>query len=174
MFGLAATIYLTFKAVKAAQASVDVAQDTAKRQLRAYIAIDEVHVVDLMPGCTPRFACLVNNCGQTPAFRVRTVSVIVISDVAAEQCKIKMGELPKIATSEIGPGQGYAHWAIGKESISKELWQKVADGEIALIFTGLVTYYDAFRRFRRVTFAIFSIRRGPTWTRRGTRTCPSA
>ena len=66
MVGLLVTIWLTSCAVKAAQASVAVAQDTAKRQLRAYLAVSKVEVRDVQPDCIWGYIHIINQ-GATPA-----------------------------------------------------------------------------------------------------------
>lgn len=74
MFGLVLTIYLTLRAVKAANASVAVARETAKRQLRAYLGCSAIDVaIDFTPNGAKFWLPQImwQNTGQTPAYSVR-------------------------------------------------------------------------------------------------------
>jgi hypothetical protein len=57
-------------AASSAERSVEIMQDTAKRQLRAYLSVDRAAIDFPEPG-VPRIAVVIKNCGQTPAHEVR-------------------------------------------------------------------------------------------------------
>jgi len=60
----------TEKAVEVAQCSINLAGETAQRQLRAYICLDSAAVVFPQPA-VPEAQVVFSNCGQTPAYDVR-------------------------------------------------------------------------------------------------------
>ncbi|MDQ0249217.1 hypothetical protein J2W22_001264 [Sphingomonas kyeonggiensis] len=55
---------------KARKANI-IARDTARRQLRAYLAIDIVGFSGLPKSEKPTYSCVLRNCGQTPARNVK-------------------------------------------------------------------------------------------------------
>ncbi|HWV13202.1 MAG TPA: hypothetical protein VN110_07880 [Sphingobium sp.] len=58
-------------ALKKARKANVIARDTARRQLRAYLAIDNVGFNGLPKSGKPTFTCVLRNCGQTPARNVK-------------------------------------------------------------------------------------------------------
>jgi hypothetical protein len=143
----------TGRATIAMERQNKLAEDTAQRQLRAYISIEDVEVHDFRIGGSPRFVAIIKNRGQTPAYRVRSVVIVRSSAAGPDSFRIRFGNVDRVSSSELGPGQGIPHWSTKKGAVLEagDL-AEVLTGIKTVIFAGVVTYNDAFGRRRRTIF----------------------
>jgi hypothetical protein len=56
------------------------AEETAKRQLRAYVSVVTAEILDVTTGFTPRAHLIFKNSGQTPAYDLTAIIGIAIGD----------------------------------------------------------------------------------------------
>jgi hypothetical protein len=155
IMGLLWTIWLTRRAVKAAQASVDVAQDTAKRQLRAYVIPSAFKIRKVRVGAVAEITLELKNTGQTPAYELRALAQAFIAEGGcASQFKARFTSGSDVNTSRgiIGAG-GWMRFRVEfNVPVSQELMDKIQSGELELGVFGVASYRDAFNRRRLITF----------------------
>jgi hypothetical protein len=68
------TIYLTYRATRAAFESNEIARETAQQELRAYISFRPHALIDLAPKRKPMAKFFIVNNGQTPAKNMRYIA----------------------------------------------------------------------------------------------------
>ena len=140
------------KSAKAAQDAIEVAKDTAKRQLRAYIYPDAFTVEAV--GNKEALVCEFKNTGQTPALDFEINGLVSI-----EKDGILIGQSPVISRG--------AYSSIGREaSFNFRFEFKVADdfseglksGRIKIHFSGNASFSDIFgeRHINRFSFSSLS------------------
>jgi len=142
----------TEASLKAARAANEIAHDTAKRELRAYLQPKTAYV-EYGPKCQkPEFTVEMINSGNTPAYDVRTAMGVIanIGDPDNFKCRIK----PNTFRSKVvigGNTERLIRVQCNKEPNHSPLsWYY-------LVF-GVVVYRDAFGKRRLCTFK-FSIRK---------------
>jgi len=156
MLGLLVTIYLTLKAVRTAQQSVAVAQDTARRQLRAYIIASAFRVENLKVGAVPRVTFRIRNAGQTPAYEVRAVFQLFFSAAgASHETKVRFSYLPEMSKGVLGAG-GIIRFEVSfGERLDEARFKGICEGTEEVGIFGVFSYRDAFKRRRLGTFKRF-------------------
>jgi hypothetical protein len=142
--------------LEAAQASADAAmkhvaivQDTAKRQLRAYIAVQIVGIRGFREGWKAGFTMLVINRGQTPAYQVHTAHRVEIlprelPENYEFQYSFDRGELI------INPHSQITSWASRDNEFTRvEVMELSETDDRRLYVFGVVQYTDAFNAKHR-------------------------
>ncbi len=142
----------TFDETRAAN---DIARDTAKRQLRAYITTENHQVVNFGAGLKYSHICQLHNRGQTPAYDVRIWSrpvCIVAAEAFPQWAKIrKCGEIDQ-SKAVLGPGQWVTHHNASTAPLTQDSYIGLCSGDLVIIWGGLVTYRDAFGKRHATTF----------------------
>jgi hypothetical protein len=90
--GLGGSLFYAHQTAAHARKAVEVSTDTAKRQLRSYVAIVEASSAGIAVGQRPRIKITLKNTGQTPADKFVVVGGIMLH---------ASGTLPIFADSEI-------------------------------------------------------------------------
>lgn len=152
--GLILTLWLTRSAVRAAQASVAVAQDTGKRQLRAYLVSKKFRVTGIIPEHIPKVHFELKNVGQTPAYAVQMRSEVhIMPTVPFTAFKVRFGgDIVGGSRAVIGAGE--------PSEISYPFWDRLTPAEVldirsgrsSIVAFGAVSYRDIFKRRRLLTF----------------------
>lgn len=145
----------TGKATLAMQRQNDIAEDTAKRQLRAYVSSEEEMIVGFYPQGPAIMRTKVFNRGQTPAYDLKIWSVVTGAE-NPHTVKIRHpGNEFAQSSAVLGPGQWVIHENDCQNPLSRESYYIVAGGGLSLIFAGIISYRDAFGRRRYTTFKHF-------------------
>jgi hypothetical protein len=158
----AATIFL----YRATRDLVTGAEETAERQLRAYVLVPRVDIVDRSP--TLRFTetwveVSITNFGHIPA-----TSINYWLAVCAEEYPLRTALDPEMVTKTIGvlaPGGGTFIAEITTPLIKNSL-ASISDHGMALYVYGEVRYYDGFTTDRVTPFR-YMRRSGDDWSRNG-------
>lgn len=133
------------RAAKAAEDSVEVTRDTAKRQLRAYLVVSPGGITDIHPERTMQPAFKVANVGQTPASRCSTncTAIIVPPDFAYTVPMPTVDEVIE-EDSVVGPTQGHICTVADVPDTDSNIVNELARGEKNVLVYGCVTYRDVF------------------------------
>ncbi|MGX4771129.1 hypothetical protein ACWAUC_15195 [Bradyrhizobium guangdongense] len=145
----------TRRQADAADLQTNIAKDTSKRQLRAYVFVTANPIEDFSTGKKPSGSVSVQMIGQTPAYNSRVVTAIgtlrypLTSDID--------GYLPSKSVEEtksiLFPGLKFGNSVALAYAPSAEQFEILKQAERARIFLwGKVTYDDAFGAPHRVLF----------------------
>lgn len=150
----------TGKATKAMQDANEIATDTAKRQLRAYVASANasVNFGELLKPVSGVVQFLIQNTGQTPAYEVRVIShaELIAIDPDKFRFMLRNRTTPRVAMSNIGPGcstMQNVSFVFAPHQISD-----ILQGKVTIFFAGLICYRDAFGVRHISTFRHFFLR----------------
>lgn len=125
---------------KAAEASVKIASDTAKRQLRAYLSVsgatvtwknDRIVLAEIS----------IKNTGQTPALWVHHFQTIAVGEPADFAIPYVESGFP---TTDIGANIEM-HFSLDSGPVSEESWTLARNREIPVYVWGEVKYWDVFK-----------------------------
>ena len=136
------------QATKAANAAVKVTEDSAERQLRAYV-IPETVTIDALEVERPVITTIVKNSGQTPAYEVLCIAT----------CKIMVNgrEDFQYSGEQIGPmivaAQGtFTATNVLKQSVINDHKDALVQGTEKAYLYGLLSYIDCFKVKRTCKF----------------------
>ena len=145
MIGLLTTIYLTLKAVRAAQASVRVAQDTAKRQLRAYLTLDDDSLFSgLVVGQHIWFKPRIRNNGETPAREVSLEGRLQGALLPLQEGVLEPGKLDFRSKLILGKGQSTTLHMSPNQPLTQASFDEITTGRVGMFAFGKITYKDVF------------------------------
>lgn len=136
-----------------AKKQVEVAEDTARKQLRAYVHAESI-AFTWMPEGHPLFTITLMNTGQTPAINVAAGAVVKRGPVA-ELAGVKVPEDILLGRSSlVGPGVPFATSLLttGAEEVKRESIGKAN----MLAVLGSIKYQDVFGRIYETEFAYFT------------------
>jgi hypothetical protein len=131
------------------------ADETAKRQLRAYVSIDSDNVLDAngkaMPG---KFGLVMRNCGQTPAHKITHWTFVGVRPFPLKE-PLPGPPINRLSIlSVLHPG--LTRWIIADvPKLSDEQRAAILGGTEAIYLWGEVSYLDAFDERRSTTFCFF-------------------
>jgi hypothetical protein len=129
--------------------------DTAKRQLRAYISVDGATVSRFGDTVVPPEAHVIfKNSGQTPAYEVRGWIAIKMAEFPFNGTFEEFGTLQPFS-SVIGSGGSVHGIGATKRSLSNDENKSVNDGTGAIFVWGELTYQDAFKAPHYTRFRMF-------------------
>jgi hypothetical protein len=143
----------TKEAADATRDAVKLAEDTAKRQLRAYVFVNKAEIRVISANQPLQVLIEIKNAGQTPAYRLRAslqafVTAFPLADFPALP--------PPGRASDLGP---HSEVFVGPTPLaivlSPEHWQAFVAGEWAFYAHGTITYADAFGEPRVTDFRFF-------------------
>jgi hypothetical protein len=143
----------TETALAIAQSQLEVAQDTARQQLRAYLAVRSFVLIDCAPTKAPRVNFIICNDGDTPAYDVAHIGTMCLTPIDPNRAKFK---LPKIRPHEndLGPGRDLTMGYSFRESLTQAEYDDVVAGRQHIVVRGYIRYYDVFNRLRRLTYRL--------------------
>ena len=137
-----------------------IAQDTARRQLRAYIVVRPTHIATVQEGIMPRIQSIVENIGQTPAYNGGSISHLTVADYPLTK-KFIHDDCPTVMTMT-NPKSN--KWFVGKvaqpatmrdTSFTPGEITAIKDGQAAVYFHGRVCYRDLFNESHRTNFCLY-------------------
>lgn len=135
----------TGEATVAMREANEIARDTAKRQLRAYVAPDHFDFNKIEPGCPLRLRLWIKNFGQTPAqlnnWQTETVA-LARQPVEGDFTLAKLPTPPSRAT--LGAQQALST-SLGKGApYTEELITEIKAGTVHVFLFGVIEYLDRF------------------------------
>jgi hypothetical protein len=146
-------------ATKAARDSADAARDsvitmqeTAKRQLRAYVGAYSITVENFTLNSRPLFKYKPTNSGQTPAYNLTAKILFSIHD-NPDRKKVFFAAT-KITPAVVGPGQSITQSIEGR-LLDQRLYDACMRKETFCMVCGVIKYTDAFKRRHRTTFRTY-------------------
>lgn len=123
MIGLAVTVILTLLALKASRKAIRVAEDTGRRQLRAYVSIDTASIGAVVAGQHLSATIRIKNSGQTPAYKVGVHTAMGWHKVPPSEEWFDL-QSTRPLESVLGPGQpafAYPKMENGRNSFKLDL-----------------------------------------------------
>ena len=139
--------------------------DTALRQLRAYVWCTATQLHDLEIGKLPRAVMEIRNAGQTPAYDMQVYGGIVLLPYPLpDDTAFPILTAHKSTKMVLHPGGGNPHYSIaefssgGIKTMDTKHLDAVRKGEdIRIYLAGLISYRDAFSKARETRF-LFSVK----------------
>ena len=146
----------TGRATGLMEAQNTLAEQTAQRQLRAYIGFVEIKAKRFRGGMTPTFSVKIKNAGQSPALRVRCLARLFMEmNATPHDVKVRFGETSDQSVVNILPGQSPdVEWQLPRP-LEAEVYNAIVDGSIAMVYAGVVEYWDIFGKRHISTFKNF-------------------
>lgn len=158
-FASAVSTILVLIALYLAFRSNGIARDTAKRQLRAYVALKQANLQQVCTvGMRPQIIATIQNTGQTPAHQLR-----IDSDVVLRESDFDGGYVSNIplnyGTHTLGAGLELNVRGVLESPLSDEDVQALATGVKRIFFLAYGEYLDVFNA--KQTFRIASYAMSP-------------
>lgn len=147
------------RAARAAEASVRVTEETAKRELRAYVGLTSATVMNWKVGEVPIFSIYYTNAGQTPANRA--VMRVFAEPTQGDCDTVKMTRWThepgnRSSMMEIFPGSpGHSNTPM-KNPLSQNDFELIRDGVWTWVIGGYIAYFDIYGK-RHITMFRFRI-----------------
>jgi len=147
----AGLFWATWYLYRATKRLVGGAEDTAQRQLRAYVLVEGVHVKNAVSGEGQMLAQVtIKNFGQTPASEIVTVTGFAFGGWPLSRdltLTIPESEFtkPNRSRSVLGPTQTEHATTLVRAPTSDER-QALITGQLAIVIYGEIRYLDAFKR----------------------------
>ena len=149
----------TTDATKEMRAANEIAQETATRQLRAYVIIRETTIDGLVPDQNPAISYKLVNVGQTPAYETRHRARIFFGKSVEEisEQKVTLGDRLFVSRSTLGSnlpsGGGFGLFA--NAVLTKADYDRIMAGTLVIGFLAVVSYRDIYKRRRLTTVKSF-------------------
>lgn len=161
IFGLS-LIFVTFReARRAADAGFranEIAEDNARRQLRAYVNVTNVKAEGIQPGIKPRFEIEINNGGQSPAYACTIQTFFHYCEGCdPDYVKIPMRGSGRRSNTAILPGKPSFSGLPSDRALETGEYLQILSGVGTFVFGGYVAYRDIFGRHHRTLFRYFVV-----------------
>jgi hypothetical protein len=148
IIGLIVTIAQGRSGLRKASEANNLARDSSKRELRAYLAATDFAIENFSPGETPRSTWILRNLGNTPAFCVETTASCFITD-SKEKVFFKHRFVLK---HDMHPGEIREvpyYWPFKIDYVLADAFQS---NKASFVYAGIIRYRDAFGVRRYTTF----------------------
>ncbi len=140
---------------KASTSQLRHSENTAQRQLRAYIGIERVYIENLVVGQIPRGVIDIKNFGQTPAHRYDVFAYLAWYLKPVDESALQIPEARRSTESSLAPGAtGHAYPNLGTEWTA-ELDAGLKGGMLTLYIFGEIHYRDIFDQKRITSFRVY-------------------
>lgn len=147
-----ASVGIAARSLSAARDMVNDARQNAERGSRAYVGVSTALLKGFAAG-KPRIEIGFTNHGQTPAYKVRRISGLTISDDNEEFPLEEVG--PEKTEPTINPGATiYIQHVIATERWTEEIQQQIRLETKMLFAFGVMNYEDAFGETRATSFRL--------------------
>lgn len=145
----------TDEATQAMREANEIARDTAKRQLRAYVGVEDATVSNFRVGESPLFKVFAWNRGQTPAYDVRLLGIVVAGTGEPGRIGVRFRKLKEGSRATLAPQQKFMLDNKAANTLVDADHTKVMAKAATLVFGGFIAYTDAFGKRRRTVFKLF-------------------
>jgi hypothetical protein len=135
-------------------------EQTAERQLRAYISVVKARFSDVEIGKRPKAKVTIRNSGQTPAFDL-TANMLFANgprDAPESQFSVIHAKIKEQSRMSIGPNQKFKLNLTKDDAISPDEMAAINTGLSAIYVIGNINYIDAFKNPRPATFRLMCTR----------------
>jgi hypothetical protein len=130
------------------------AEDTAERQLRAYVSVESGGNGRQRKGYRFDFRPVLTNNGLTPAEDVQILSNVGLAPIIIpDGFDYSLGAGPNPSVTTMGPRQGRTHTAVFHRNLSIAEMRKIVKGEWGFHVYGTVSYRDIFKNRRLTNFS---------------------
>jgi hypothetical protein len=127
----------------------------SERELRAYVVIKNISMIDVEVGKAPGAHIIVTNSGKTPAYEVQQEAAIGLIDFPPPgRPEIPATDEPG-SISVLGPGGEHRLTAHIKNVLSQDQLISLTNGTMAIHLLGSIKYRDAFGKARTTNFNAF-------------------
>lgn len=145
----------TIKLWRAGETQRNLAEDTAERQLRAYVSVEAGGNGRQRKGARFEFKPTIINNGLTPAEDVQILSKVgLVPPIIPSNFDYGLLPAPNPSVTTIGPRQGRVHNLVYYRTITISERRKIVKGELAFHVYGTVSYTDVFKRRRLTNFSM--------------------
>lgn len=143
----------------AAASHVEIAKDSAERELRAYLSPENIKVTDFAAGLKPCFQFSPMNSGKTPAYDVISSLVLMwMTNQSPHDAKVyfrkSVNEEPG-SRSVISPRQISTIDLGGVMPLGTKDVEAVKSGTMTFLFAGIISYRDTFGKRHLSIFKTF-------------------
>lgn len=153
--GLGASLYFSWRANNHTRSALRLQASSSEKELRAYLALTEIEVVDVGVGQKPRLNVEFKNFGATPANKIAVQLAIRFADAADDPDFSREAAFPPYS---LPPGSSNGSGTKAAAPLTQAQYDRLAlpddvhcDGVLQV--TGFVTYWDVFDRERHLEFA---------------------
>lgn len=138
----------------ATRAMVTLSEQTAERQLRAYVTMVGIHLTQFEVGKPIKLEIRMKNCGQTPAYDYRGgYTMTTVPNLMAEKFRFNRPvEDQTWSKTVLGPGIETGTLFPNNHILSKTEYDHVTGGSYALFVWGYDAYTDAFGKQQSMWF----------------------
>ena len=142
----------------ATERTARIMENTAKRQLRAYVVAEIFGVNDFSPTKTAQFEIKIRNTGQTPAYSVAVFAAVeIFTHPLGKDFSIVAKDSDFRGSLVVNPGIAITHFQTCDRIFSVEeiatLWPE--EGGNRLYIYGVIRYADAFGETRHTNFCAY-------------------
>jgi hypothetical protein len=143
-------------ATDATKRSIVLAEDTAQRQLRAYVMVHAAAIENLSSGRKPIARLILKNTGQTPAHAVShwCSSGVAPYPMPDHVVRALRGRETEMSTKPLPPGAETKAWS-ESEILTEAQYEGLSEGTHALYVVGEIRYLDAFNKPQETDFLLF-------------------
>lgn len=129
------------------------AEDTAERQLRAYVFPKDVTIANI--ASSPEVTVSLYNCGQTPAHDHTVWATMGVAGYPLLDEPLPPANDPKESKGPLAPGDTTHFFATLETPITQAELNGMKEGRVAIYVAGAVLYTDAFGKHRFTKFCFF-------------------
>jgi hypothetical protein len=147
IFAVVAAVATAAAAIFAYQQG-EISRDTERRQLRAYVTVDEVDIVKFDQSQPVQAHLVLKNTGQTPAYNISAITLIQPNLPSAHSNRSLDGLTLKRTRGVLGTGGVLQMYPAISRTLSDEEYYYVKNGAGEIDIFGEVTYTDAFGTLR--------------------------
>ena len=158
LIALFLSILQTKKALKHGQRANEILDDTSRKELRAYVIPRDQELIKFAPGQRPTFVFKLYNSGQTPAHDVRCITLMWRTDADVDEYRCFFRTEPpgaKLSRDVIGPNDFKLHMNPSSNPFPLNEAGLIINGQIKLIYAGIISYRDIFGKRHLSTFRQF-------------------
>lgn len=151
------------RAAVAAEKSLEVAQDTAARQLRAYVLVGGAQlsyetngILNSVPsaGARPLARVRVHNSGQTPAWGVTVRTALCLRPLPIDPSSLTLADRTINSQVDLGAGAGGNSTVAAPGLLASETAAAISSVEQGIFLIGEVVYQDIFGVERHTKFSM--------------------
>jgi hypothetical protein len=142
------TFVFTAVAAAATTASAIIASSTARRQLRAYIGVENHSVDKLAVGIHTCVKITITNFGQTPAYDVRNANDLLVAPIEQREFDTTKSSGGRV----LNPGDKIIMSSLCDDVLSAADTEKFAGNTHRMFSVGVITYRDTFGKKHTYTY----------------------
>jgi hypothetical protein len=139
----------TKTAAHAAETTVETMNATARRQLRAYVAIDDSLINRVDQQAQPEAVITIKNYGQTPAYQFAVSTQMALVSSFDEALPVPE---PDSILGHLAPGAEFTVRLSALFTISNAQYAQLPNGAVSIFVYGIIRYVDTFGKHHFTRF----------------------